>query len=139
VSDADEYDVGRWIVERIRADVPGVNGIHLDLIPRETPLPAVRYTFQSRGDTSVVDGNIVVTRFRALVLAVVEGHQLNAVRPLAQAVHAALHKQADGDVAGLTIIRHCRRVQPFTTTTYEGGQTFRHGGGIYDIVAQGTP
>lgn len=135
MSAADPIAVGSWISVRV-AEVPGINGCWMGVIPEGTKMPAARFTIMVPRDTRVVDGTIVLTITDYLVVLTAEGSAAGLAQ-LSRSMHEALHL-ATGYAPGVAILS-CVRISPYTATQVDAGRTFHSTGGIYRITAVGAP
>lgn len=134
-----ELEGGKWIKAQVEAACGNkIHGAFLDVIPENVDFPAVRYEVYVRQDVRTVAQHIVWTRvvFRVYVTImgeVINDRFLNAARLL----HAGLHKQS-GETDAARIVA-CTRLESFNMTEVLHSQTFRHAGGLYELLIQGLP
>lgn len=103
--------------------------------PDGEALPAVVFSLQSVGADMAVRDQRVASGLTVLVKAIAEGNDLEAVKPIASALDAAL--QGSSGVAGTGVIVRCVRDRPFSMLecTDKGGYV-THLGGLYRFIVQ---
>lgn len=84
-------------------------------------------------DVSGTGGFRAATAVTVLVRAVVEGGDLGAVEPLADAIDAALHGTGP-HTYGAGAVASCVRTAEHAMTETAGGRTWRYGGGYFDVI-----
>jgi hypothetical protein len=124
-----ELEAARWIKERLEAQ--SLPTVHLDVIPSEAAIPAIRVTAQSRQDVRTNSQHIAISRWRFLVLAATDD-DAELAATLSKGIDAALHR-ANGSTADL-VVAACTRMQTFAYTSHENGRLYRLAGGVYEVA-----
>lgn len=129
-----------WLVDKIKADNgPGglwgegaarVWGVHSELIPEGSKLPAIRFTDLSPSDTNGASGNRILVRGLYLVAVVGQVNDYGPLVAAADRLDDILHRSS-GNKSGVWVLG-CVRQSPFKQTE-SGDPQFRHLGGVYRI------
>lgn len=135
----------KWIKDTFDADsAPGglvqaaTGGIWDGPARDGTKYPIVRYDPQSPGvEARGVSTTTIWLDSLWLIRGVVDGTSYEPLRTIASRIYALLHGSHDIAVTD-GMIMWCVREQAFQQEIVEAGREYRHLGGIYRIVVQGT-
>jgi hypothetical protein len=101
--------------------------------PKETDFPGVLFNDQSPRDVLGVGGELIMSTLLYCVRAVDQAEGYGCVDPVADRIHALLHKSSDVDNKVLS----CVRVKAFNRAYDVKDVQYRERGGIYQIVIGG--
>ena len=131
--------VDSWISATLLAstDVTDIvsTRVYLDVAPETAAFPFIIYQLQDSSDVRGVGTFRVMSDTLYVVKGVAAVASFALLGDLAEAIDAALNTITPEAVTGGTIIGSVRE-NPFRLTEKDGGQEFRHLGGIYRIYAQ---
>ena len=132
MSAANELEAGRWIKKQIREHANLEAYMHV--IPEQSGLPAVRWQVQWRDNVRVVAQHIIMTRLRVQVTVTIKGESAADLVAHVENIETALHRQ-NGETGKARSLA-CTYLEPYTYTENEGGDVYRHAGGVYEILVQ---
>lgn len=132
--------VDKWLYGVLSGDatLTGLVGarIHAYQAPEGTAFPFVLYSFQGGADVAVVGGIRIFNRGVYQVKAVGKGDTMGALQSIADRIDTLL-QGASGSVTG-GIILACVREQPLAYAEIDNRIQYRHLGGLYRILVQGS-
>lgn len=130
--------VERWLYGLLAGDatLAGLVGdrIYAYVAPLGAALPLVVFAQQAGTDVRVVGPGRLMAALLYQVRAVGPGPSAAVVAPVAARLDALLQGASGSVVDG--VVLGCTREQPLSYVETEGGESYRHLGGIYRIWAQ---
>lgn len=133
--------VDEWLYQTMSADSTltalASGGVHADVAPPDSTLPAVVFSDLGGADTVGVDGTRILTSGLWLVRAIAEATSWQGtLRQAADRIDAVLDNTS-GVVSGVTVGK-CSREAPHKLVDTAHGRQYRHLGGTYRIVLYPT-
>jgi hypothetical protein len=129
----------KWLYQQLTADSTlAALGVFSVTVPTRNDYPAVVFVArpeQGGGDVNVINGEIVMARLMYIVRASTAGMSYGPISQAAALIHKQLHLKS-GNVTGGKVLA-CTRVHPFSyAEEEEGGDHYRHMGGVYRLFVQ---
>lgn len=133
-----------WLYETLAGDAAVMESIGNDagrivsyVAPEGTPEPFIVFQPepQSEPDANTMNGYRIMASWLYIVKAVARGTSVQVVKPVADALDAALHGKS-GAVQGGQVLK-CVREQGVSYVEYDRGVSYYHLGGLYRIYVLG--